>query len=71
MARPLTRRQADSTRAAISAQRIIARLHAHIDGEVELTSSQVSAALGLLSYAMPKPAQQVEQSGELTIRWMS
>lgn len=71
MAARLTRRQADTTRAAISATRIVQRLQQHIEGECELTGSQVNAALGLLSYALPKPQQQVEQTGELVVRWQS
>lgn len=71
MAARLNRRQADSTRAAIQATQLIHRLQAHVAGDVELSGSQVNAALGLLAYALPKPQQEVQQSGELVVRWQS
>lgn len=67
----LTSRQATKTRSAISATKLCQRLQAHVEGKVELSGTQVQAALGLLAYVLPKPTQQVEQSGTLTIRWKS
>jgi hypothetical protein len=71
MASRLTTRQATKTRSAISATRICQRLQLHVEGKVEMSGTQVQAALGLLSYALPKPTQQVEQTGEIAVRWKS
>lgn len=53
MAERLNKRQADSVRANIQTSQIINRLTKHIDGEVELKPSQVTAALGLLRKTIP------------------
>jgi hypothetical protein len=50
---------------------IVNRLQGFIEGKRQMTGAQVNAALGLLSYALPKPTQTVEQTGEITVRWKS
>lgn len=52
----------ESTRAKIQAAQIINRLQNHIDGKVDLTSSQVSAAKILLDKILPN-LQATELSG--------
>lgn len=53
MAARKTRFQTGPTRAKIQAGNIINRLQKHIDGAVEMSSSQVTAALGLLRKTLP------------------
>jgi len=55
---------AEKVRARIKAGGIVDRLHKHVLGKVEMTSSQVSAALGLLNKVVPNLAQ-VEHRGEI------
>lgn len=57
MAVRLNKRQADSVRTNIQTSQIINRLTKHIDGEVELKPSQVTAALGLLKKTIPDLAK--------------
>lgn len=57
----------DQTRARIQTSMIVNRLTDHIRGEVELSSTQVTAALGLLKKAIPDLAA-VQHSGELMVR---
>ena len=49
----LNRRQIESVRENIQATYIVNRLTSHIAGDVDLSSSQVTAALGLLKKAVP------------------
>lgn len=71
MARKLNTRNAESVRDKIQGTVLVKRLQDHIHGKVDMTPTQVQAAQFLISYALPKPVQQVEQTGELTIRWKS
>jgi hypothetical protein len=50
-------------RQKIQASNIINRLQKHIDGEVEMSSTQVTAALGLLDRSVPKLSQ-IQHSGD-------
>jgi len=43
----------DKTRAKIKTSHLINRLTDHVDGKVELTASQVTAALGLIRKTLP------------------
>lgn len=63
MAARLNTRQAKSVREHIQTTQIVKRLQNHIDGEVELKPSQVSAALGLLRKTIPDLAR-TEVTGE-------
>lgn len=71
MARKLNTRTAEQVRSHIQGVLLVKRLQDHIAGKVDMTPTQVQAAQFLISYALPKPVQQVEQTGELTIRWKS
>jgi hypothetical protein len=51
-------------RTKISNSKILNRLIAHAEGEVDMTSTQVQAALGLLDRVMPKLAQTTIEGGE-------
>lgn len=48
---------ANALRARIDAPRILKRLTDHIDGEIEMGTSQVTAAIALLRKTMPDLAQ--------------
>lgn len=54
----------DDWRARIQTSMIINRLQDHIKGAVELSASQVTAALGLLKKTAPD-MQSIEHSGEI------
>lgn len=58
-------RHDDETRSKIKAAQIINRLMGHINGNVDLKPTQVSAALGLLGKVLPD-MKSVEHSGEIT-----
>lgn len=49
----LNKRHDDQTRSAIQTTQIVKRLTDHILDEVEMTSTQVNAALGLLKKTLP------------------
>lgn len=57
-------RHDENTRAKIQTSQIINRLTDHIHGKVELQTSQVTAALGLLKKTLPDLAA-IEHSGEI------
>ncbi len=57
MAARLNPRHSDMVRQKIQASAIIHRLQQHVQGEVEMSATQVSAALGLLDRSVPKLAQ--------------
>ncbi|WP_029006316.1 hypothetical protein [Azorhizobium doebereinerae] len=59
-------RHDDETRSKIQASQLINRLTDHVLGKVDMTSTQVTAALGLLKKALPDLAA-VEHSGETTV----
>lgn len=69
MARPLNSRQAESVRSHIQGTKLVQRLQDHVLGELEMTPTQVQAALALIAYVLPKPVQQVEQTGSISIKW--
>lgn len=54
-------------RQAIQTTMIIKRLTKHIDGKVDMSSTQVTAALGLLKKALPD-LKAMEHSGEIGYR---
>lgn len=55
--RPLGKRHQDDVRAKIQASAIIGRLQKHIDGSLELSSTQVRAAEILLKKSVPDLSQ--------------
>ena len=59
MARPTDaqRRRSDEIRQTIQARMIIERLHRHIEGELELSQTQIAAANALLDRSVPKLSQ--------------
>jgi hypothetical protein len=57
MAARLNPRHTEMVRQKIQASAIIHRLQEHVKGEVEMSSTQVTAALGLLDRSVPKLAQ--------------
>ena len=65
---------AEAVRARIRAGGIVDRLEKHVLGKVEMSASQVSAALGLLKKVVPDMAS-VEHSGpgggELVVKLLS
>ncbi len=67
-------RHDEFTRAKIQTSQLVNRLMAHVDGNVELSSTQVTAALGLLKKSLPDLAS-TQVSGDsdkpiaLQIRW--
>jgi hypothetical protein len=60
----------DQTRAKIKSAQIINRLMGHINGEVELSATQVSAGLGLLRKTIPDLSQ-AEIKSETTVRYVA
>ena len=57
----------ENTRSKIQTSQIINRLTGHVLGEVEMTASQVTAALGLIRKTLPD-LQAVEMQTEVTER---
>lgn len=57
MAARLNRRHSEEIRQKIQASNIIYRLQQHIDGEVEMSSTQIAAAQTLLDRSVPKLSQ--------------
>ena len=57
-------RHDDETRAKIKTSQLVNRLTDHVLGKVEMTATQVTAALGLLKKALPDLAA-IEHSGEV------
>ena len=57
-------RHDDETRTKIKTSQLVNRLTDHVLGKVEMTASQVTAALGLLKKALPDLAA-IEHSGEV------
>ena len=58
---------ADNTRKKIKVSMIVKRLTDHIDGTVELNTSQVQAALGLLKKVLPDLSA-VDLQANITLR---
>lgn len=69
-ARKIKIRHDEETRAKIQAGNLITRLQAGINGEVELSGPQVTAALGLLRKVLPDLTS-VEHSGEITTTYVA
>ncbi len=63
-------RHDENTRFKIQADRIIDRLQQFIEGKVELSAPQVTAALGLLKKRLPDLGS-VELSGEVSIPYVA
>lgn len=57
MAARLNPRHSDMVRQKIQASVLIDRLQKHVAGEVEMTATQISAAITLLDRSVPKLAQ--------------
>lgn len=57
MAARINRHHSDEIRAKIQAANIIHRLQQHVDGEVEMTATQIAAAQALLDRSVPKLSQ--------------
>jgi len=62
-------------RKRIKTSMLVNRLADHVDGKVQLSSTQVTAALGLLRKALPDMTeheikQLTEVSGEIKISWL-
>jgi len=64
MAARLRPRHQDEIREKIRASQLINRLTDHVDGKVELSASQVTAALGLLKKCVPDLAA-INHTGEV------
>lgn len=62
----------ENTRMKIQASQLINRLTNHVLGEIEMSNTQVSAALGLLKKTLPDlAAEHVTQGGEKSIEdWL-
>lgn len=57
----------ERTRAKIQTSQIINRLNSFVNGEVELTTAQVTAALGLLKKTLPDLASITHEGGDTPI----
>ncbi len=72
MAARLNRHHADEVRAKIQASSIIHRLQEHVNGNIEMTPTQVQAANSLLDRSVAK-LQQIQHAGHdggpLKIEW--
>lgn len=72
----LNPRHSDMVRQKIQAGVLIDRLQKHVNGDVEMTGTQVNAALGLLDRSLPK-LQAIQVSGpdngpvQLQVTWKS
>lgn len=65
----LNRRHSDMVRQKIRGVHLVKLLQDHADGRIELSDGRRDSAKFLISYALSKPVQQVQQDGELVIRW--
>lgn len=63
MAARLSRSHSDTVRAKIQASNLVHRLQQHIDGEIELTSTQLKAIEMLLDRSVAK-LQQIQHTGD-------
>lgn len=64
MAAKITKRQAETARAAIKTTQLMKRLQSHAMGELELTATQIRAAEIVLKKTMPD-LKSTEHSGEV------
>lgn len=72
MAVRLNKRQIDKSISAIQTTNTLRRLQEHVNGEIELSQTQIAAARILLDKTIPnmKPADyDGDQHDELVIRW--
>lgn len=63
MAARLNKRHSEQVRAKIQASVIIDRLQRHVNGDLEMSSTQVNAANSLLDRSVPK-LQQIQHVGD-------
>lgn len=63
MAARLNRMHSEQVRAKIQASVLIERLHSHVVGDLEMTSSQIEAAKALLDRSVPKLSQ-IQHTGD-------
>ena len=63
MAARLNRMHSEQVRAKIQASVLIDRLQKHVAGEIEMTSSQITAAQVLLDRSVPKLSQ-IQHTGD-------
>lgn len=73
MAERLRKRHQDDIRTKIKVSNIIDRLEKHVNGEIEMTPSQVTSAKILLDKTMSNAPQEnnVEHSGSIKFEWLS
>lgn len=69
MAARLNRRHQDSVRERIKVVNIITRLQKHIDGEIDMSPTQVTSARILLDKSISNAATDLNVSGNVTIHW--
>lgn len=62
----------DNTRLKIKTSQLINRLTSHVDGKIEMSATQVSAALGLLKKSLPDLAAQhtTQDTGKTLEDWL-
>lgn len=65
----MNRMHSDMVRRRIQVMQIINRLQKHVDGEVEMSQTQVSAAKVLLDKSLSNAATDVNLSGGVTVNW--
>ena len=73
MAARLNRRNQESVRAKIQGTQLVNLLQNHALGKskTKVDPTRLQSAQYLLQYILAKPAQEVVQTGDLTIRWKS
>ena len=76
MAARINKMHSEQVRLKIQASVLIQRLHAHVIGELEMTSSQITAAQTLLDRSVPKLSQiqhvgDEKQPVRLVFGWMN
>ena len=69
MAVRLNRRHQDSVREKIKVGNVLDRLEKHVDGEIELSPTQVASARILLDKSISNAATDIALSGSLEITW--
>ena len=69
MAVRLNRRHQDSVREKIKVGNVLDRLEKHVDGEIELSPTQVASARILLDKSISNAATDIALSGSLEIAW--
>lgn len=69
MSRRLLKHHQEDARAKIQVAKIIGRLQQHIDGECELTATQVQSARILLDKSISNAQTDLNVSGNVNITW--